>query len=124
MYEKVDKLANSVKIAVTFSPMQKDTKDFINLTIDGSVTLYKLQQEAAKNRIRELACRYHLNRVVFFPCNLNGRQYIAFRLYGGEISAFCQALGLTLYKECDLTISWSYFNRMEQQHGTVIYERK
>ena len=124
MHEKVDQLVNVAKAIIDVSPMQKETKEWSKLGIDFAVTTYKRQLEEEIAHIREVAQLHNLDRVVAFSCTIEGKQQTALRLYGGDMPAFCRDLGATLLTDDNLHAEPAYIDRMVQQNGTVIYERK
>ena len=124
MYDKVELLASSAKIAIELLPMKEDTKEWSKMGVEVTATTYKLYQEAKKEHIQEQAKRHNLDRVISFTCTIDGKQQTALRLYGGDMSAFCQALDLTLYLEGNSSEVSAYIDQMVRQNGTVIYERK
>ena len=117
-------MASGAKVAIDLLPTKEDTKDWSKLGIDFAVSTYKLQVEAERKRIQEQAQLHKLDRVIAFTGTIWGKQQTALRLYGGDISAFCQSLGLTLFEENNLPAESAYIDQMVQQNGIVIYERK
>ena len=124
MHNKVDIIANGIKVAINLSPMEEDTKESINWGIDSATLIHNAQQNEELKYIREMACHYNLDRVIAFTGTILGKQQTALKLYGGDMSAFCRALGLTLFMDNNLPAELAYIDRMVQQNGIVIYERK
>ena len=125
--EKIDYLAHTAKHLLDFSDIEEKKKAYVKLGIDVIAELLKLEVKSRRPdivRIQEAARVYNLDRVVAFPCVVQGENMILFRMYGGSISAFCQNLNIPMFSENDVQLNPIYISQMEKQYGIVLYERQ
>ena len=128
MYEKkkIDALAYGAKWVVKSLDCNQDDKQFANSVIDLTAESLKLAvtvKDAAVEHIRAAARLYNLNRVVVFPCFIEGNIQLCYRMHGGYIPAFCQQMGIRLLTDTDIQLNPTHITQMEQHHGVVLYER-
>lgn len=124
--ERIDYLAHISKAIVELSPMERSDKDQAKSNIDFAAELLKLAVKSHTPdivRIQEAAQRYNLNRVVVFPCMVQGENRTFLRMYGDAIPAFCQYLGILMLSENDIQANPIYISQMEQQYGVILYDR-
>lgn len=124
--EKINYLAHTTKLLVDISKMDERKKETVKLGIDVAAELLKLEVNSRKAgivRIQNAARFYNLDRVVAFPCIVQGESTVLLRMYGGSIPAFCQHLKIPLFSENNIQLDPAYMTQMEQQHGVVLYER-
>lgn len=124
--EKINFLAQTTKLLIDLSKMEKRKKEYTKFGIDVAAELLKLEvnsQKAGIVRIQNAACFYNLDRVVAFPCIVQGEPRVLLRMYGGSIPGFCQHLNIPLFSENDVQLNAIYITQMEQQYGVVLYER-
>ena len=125
--EKINYIAHTTKLLLDLSHMEERKKEYTKFGIDVLAELLKLEVNARKceiMRIQEAARFYNLDRVVAFPCVVQGETRVFLRMYGGAIPAFCQHLNIPLLSEGDVPVNPIYMTQMEQQYGVVLYERK
>lgn len=125
--EKIDYLAHTTKLLLDFSHMEERKKEYAKFGIDVLAELLKLEVKSRRPdivRIQEAARFYNLDRVVAFPCIIQGENKVLFRMYGGSISAFCQNLNIPMFSENDVQLNPLYISQMEKQYGIVLYERQ
>lgn len=125
--EKIDYLAHTTKLLLDFSDMEEKKKAYAKLGVDVIAELLKLEVKSRGPdivRIQEAACFYNLDRVVAFPCVVQGEPRALLRMYGGSISAFCQNLNIPMFSENDVHLNPIYISQMEKQYGIVLYERQ
>ena len=124
--EKINYIAHTTKLLLDLSHMEERKKEYAKFGIDVFAELLKLEVNAHKSgimRIQEAARFYNLDRVVAFPCVVQGETRVLLRMYGGSIPAFCQHLNIPLFSESDVPANSIYISEMEQQYGVVLYER-
>lgn len=124
--ERIDYLAHISKAIVEFSPLERSDKDQVKNNIDFAAELLKLAVKSCTPdivRIQEAAQRFNLDRVVVFPCIVQGESRPFIRMYGGAIPAFCQHLGISLISDSDVQANPIYISQMEQQYGVILYDR-
>ena len=124
--EKIDYLAHTTKRLLDFSHMEERKKEYAKFGIDVLAELLKLEVKSRRPdivRIQGAARFYNLDRVVAFPCVVQGETRVFLRMYGGAIPAFCQHLNIPLLSEGDVPENPIYISEMERQHGVVLYER-
>ena len=125
--EKINYLAHTTKLLIDLSNMEESEKEYAKFGIDVAAELLKLEVNAQKAdivRIQNAACFYNLDRVVAFPCVVQGESRILLRMYGGSIPSFCQYLGIPLLLENGVQLNPIYISEMEQQYGVVLYRRQ
>lgn len=124
--EKINYIAHTTKLLLDLSHMEERKKGYAKFGIDVLAELLKLEVNARKSeimRIQEAARFYNLDRVVAFPCVVQGETRVFLRMYGGAIPAFCQHLNIPLFSESDVPANSIYISEMEPQYGVVLYER-
>lgn len=124
--EKFNYIAHTTKLLLDLSHMEERKKEYTKFGIDVLAELLKLEVNARKSgiiRIQEAARFYNLDRVVAFPCVVQGETRVFLRMYGGAIPAFCQHLNIPLFSESDVPANSIYISEMEPQYGVVLYER-
>ena len=124
--EKINYIAHTTKLLLDLSHMEERKKEYTKFGIDVLAELLKLEVNARKSgiiRIQEAARFYNLDRVVAFPCVVQGETRVFLRMYGGSIPNFCQHLNIPLFSESDVPENPIYISEMERQHGVVLYER-
>ena len=125
--EKINYIAHTTKLLLDLSRMEERKKEYTKFSIDVLAELLKLEVNARKSgiiRIQEAARFYNLDRVVAFPCVVQGEPRALLRMYGGSISAFCQHLNIPMFSENDVHLNPNYISQMEKQYGIVLYERQ
>ena len=105
-----------------------DPKDklFADSVIDLTAESLKLAisaRDATVEHIRADARLYNLDRVIVFPCLIEGKIQLCYRMHGGYIPAFCQQMGIRLLTDTDIQLNPARISQMEQCHGIVLYER-
>lgn len=124
--QKIDFVAHLSKDLVDAFGTDQNTKDYQKLGIDAMAEVLKQcvdRRQAPIVRIQTLAYRYNLDRVILFPCTVNGCDMWFLRMYGGAVSMFCAELGIPLIQGDSLRVNPIYLEMMEQQHGIVLYDR-
>ena len=124
--EKIDALAYGVKWVVNSQDCNQEDKQFANSIIDLTAESLKLAvtvKDATIEHIRTAARLYNLNRVIVFPCFVEGKIQLCYRMHGGYIQAFCQQTGIRLLTDTDIQLNPTHISQMEQRHGVVLYER-
>ena len=99
--EKVNALAYGAKWVVKRLDCNQEEKQFANSVIDLTAEALKLAvavKDAAVERIRAAARLNNLDRVVVFPCFIEGKIQLCYRMHGGYIPAFCQQLGIFTHR--------------------------
>ena len=124
--EKINYIAHTTKLLLDLSHMEERKKEYTKFGIDVLAELLKLEVNARKTeimRIQEAARFYNLDRVVAFPCVVQGESWILLRMYGGSIPSFCQYLGIPLLLENGVQFNPVYISEMERQYGVILYKR-
>lgn len=104
-YSMIDFIALSAKLGIESTSMNWWGKQGLNALIDceaanakrqlvqqQNFTVMGLSLDAVKS-IKIAAQKHGLERVVLFPCPVNGIIIPCFKMEGGDIAAFCQAIG-------------------------------
>ena len=128
MYEKkkIDALAYGAKWVVKSLDCNQKNKQFANGVIDLTAESLKLAvsaRDATVERIRAAARLYNLDRVIVFPCFIEGNIQLCYRMHGGYIPAFCQQMGIRLLINTNIQLNPAHISQMEQRLGVVLYER-
>ena len=124
--EIIDCVAFGGKLAVELSNMEESEKEEWRYGIDAAATILKkgVQDSPVAQQVRETARQYDLDRIVAFPCLINGIWVVLFRMYGREVFSFCQHAGIQLISESNIPMELSYLSELEKQYGSVLYERQ
>ena len=120
--------ANASKLLLTLLPIEQEPRDIITLSIDATSIALKIQELIQVNSpevalIRTVAVHNNLERVVAFPCKIQGEYKVIFRLLGGNIPSFCDRLGILMFSNDNIPFDPIYIAQMEKWHGQVLYER-
>ena len=124
--EKINYIAHTTKLLLDLSHMEERKKEYTKFGIDVLAELLKLEVNSRKSgiiRIQEAARLYNLDRVVAFPCVIQGETKVLLRMYGESILSFCQNLNIPLFSENSVQLNQIYIAQMERQYGVVLYER-
>lgn len=132
----IDTLAFAGKLAVENSKLNRNSKEWAKLGIEGAQILLKSMPPLHTSdmsvmgftldeiaRIKETARCYGLKRVVLFPCNVNGRVHSFFRMYEGNIEAFCVKLGITRFSDSISASEEALIDELIKTYGIIVYER-
>ena len=124
--EIIDCVAFGGKLAVELSHMKESEKEEWRCGIDAAATILKkgVQESPVAQQMRETARQYDLDRIVAFPCLINGIWVVLFRMYGREVFPFCQCAGIQLISESNIPMAASYLFELEKQYGIVLYDRQ
>ena len=124
---KIDIFAYASKYIVDLLPIEQVEKDHTKNSIDATAEILKLivhTQETKIAHIRAAAQLYNLDRVVAFPCVMQGGTRVLLKMYGGAIPSFCQHLKISLFSKNDIQLRAVYMTQMEQQYGVTLYEKQ
>lgn len=124
--EIIDSCVFLGKAAVDLSNMEENEKEEWRCGIDAAAAVLKkgVQESPVAQQMRETARQYDLDRIVAFPCLINGIWVVLFRMYGREVFPFCQCAGIQLISESSMPMELSYLSELEKQYGSVLYERQ
>lgn len=124
--EIIDSCVFLGKAAVDLSNMEENEKEEWRCGIDAAAAVLKkgVQESPVAQQMRETARQYDLDRIVAFPCLINGIWVVLFRMYGREVFPFCQCAGIQLISESNIPMAASYLSELEKQYGIVLYERQ
>ena len=124
--EKMKYVTALGKAIIEMTPMDRESKDWVQLGLD----IAKTAAEPAVNkpfpevvRMQNAAKEYDLERVVVFPCVVEGLRVPVIRMYGGDIAAFCKHLGIILLAESECGASGANIQKLEALCGIEIYKR-
>lgn len=123
---KINYIAHTTKLLIDLSHMEERKKEYTKFGVDALAELLKLEVNSRKSgimRIQEAARSCNLDRVVSFPCVVQGETRVLLRMYGGSIPNFCQHLNIPLFSESDVLANPIYISEMERQYGVILYER-
>ena len=124
--EIIDSCVFLGKAAVDLSNMEENEKEEWRCGIDAAAAVLKkgVQESPFAQQMRETARQYDLDRIVAFPCLINGIWVVLFRMYGREVFPFCQCAGIQLISESSMPMELSYLSELEKQYGIVLYKRQ
>lgn len=77
----------------------------------------------AVNSIKVAAQKHGLDRVMLFPCPVNGIIVPCFKMEGGNIAAFCQEIGQPLLEKSAVNASDTEQESLAQEYGVILYQR-
>lgn len=134
-YSMIDIIALSAKLGIESTSMNPWGKEGLKALIEHEATNAKkqlVQQQDftvmglplnAVNAIKIAAQRHGLDRVVLFPCPVNGVIIPCFQMEGGNIAAFCQTIGQPLLEKYSVNASESEQKSLIQEYGVILYQR-
>lgn len=134
-YSTIDFIALSAKLGIESTSMNWWGKQGLNALIDSEAANAKrrlVQQQDftvmglplnAINAIKIAAQKHGLERVVLFPCPVNGTIIPCFKMEGGDIAAFCQAIGQPLLERSAVNASDTEQESLAQEYGIILYQR-
>lgn len=134
-YSMIDIIALSAKLGIESTSMNPWGKEGLKALIEQEATSAKkqlVQQQDftvmglplnAVNAIKIAAQKHGLDRVVLFPCPVNGIIIRCFKMEGGDIAAFCQAIGQPLLKKSDINASETEQERLIHEYGVILYQK-
>lgn len=135
-YTPLNLIADGTKLLIDNSSMPQNQKEYLRLGIDCAAELIKqfsvppqvnfsvmgfsLDQIYA---LKVAAKESKLTRVTLFPCPVNGVLQPCLKMEGGDIAAFCNAMGLSLLEDMNMQVyaNASEQNELIRQYGVVIY---
>lgn len=74
--------------------------------------------------IKIAAQMHNINRVVIFPCPVNGSLISCIKMEGRNISAFCQALGQTLLDKSAIDADEATQEQLIERYGVILYQKE
>ena len=132
----IDALAFAGKLTVDKSSLNRDNKEWVKLGIEGVQAFLKaMQPPQAPNmsvmgftleqiaQIKDAAKRFGLKRIVLFPGIVNGRVYPYFRMYEGNIDAFCTQMGIARMTNTIQGIDESQMEEHIRRYGVIVFEK-
>lgn len=131
----IDLVALSAKLGIESTSMNPWGKEGLKALIEHEATNAKkqlVQQQdftaiglspSAVNTIQAAAQKHGLDRVVLFPCPVNGTIIPCFKMDGGDVAAFCQATGQLLLEKSSVNASESEQKSLIQEYGVILYQR-
>ena len=117
---------NCTNFLIDLVPMTYEERNCAKNSVDLAAELLKTKlnmKEATIARIQSVACYFKLDRVVVYPCLLQGEYNELWHMSGGDIPLFCQHIGIALLSEYDGLVSPAYLALLKQHHGVVLYKR-
>ena len=133
----IDSLAFAGKLAVETSEMNRDNKERIKLGIEGVQTLLKAMPPPQTTNmsvmsftldqiahIKDAARRCGLRRVVLFPAIVNGCVCSGFRMYEGNINAFCEQIGVVRVPNTVPGVDESRLAEHIKRYGIIVFEKE
>ena len=134
---RIDAIGLFGKVAIENSKMNRDEKEWAKLGVEGlQAVLKSLQSSNTINlsvlgisiedirRIKTVARRCLLKRVVLFPCCINGNNYTLFRIYGGDLKSFCDDVGFCQIKQSISECGETMITELINDYGIIVYERE
>lgn len=135
-YSTIDLIALSGKIGIESTSMNRFAKEGLKALIDCQASNTKnqlfLQQNFTVmglslndvNIIKSAARQYGLDKVILFPCSVNGTIIPCFKMEGGDIVAFCQMIGQPMLKKSDVDINEDKLESLINECGVILYQRQ
>lgn len=131
-------LADSGKLIVEGSSLSRDQKETAKLQIDCVADLIDCLQKASAVRssmnipqymlsldylytIKQTAKKCGLTKLILFPCLVDGQILYCYRMYGGDLSAFCRALEIKRFDDANLTMSEDVQEDLIEKYGVILY---
>lgn len=136
-YTPLDLIAVGTKLAVENSSLPRSQKEYAKLGIDCTTELIKQFTMSPQvsfsvmgfspdqlHALKAAAAEHRLNRVILFPCSVNGVLVPCLNMESGDIPAFCNAIGLKSPANINITASENVQKELMRQYGVVIYLRE
>lgn len=125
------------KLSVESTSLDRSIKEGIKLGFDLFADKARRTQISQQNNfsvmgfslndiytIKIAAQKHNLNRVVIFPCPVNGLFISCIKMEGGDIPAFCQTLGQTLLDKSAINADEATQEQLIEQYGVILYQKK
>lgn len=134
-YSTIDLIALSGKLGIEATSMNRFAKEGLKALIDCEASNTKnqlyLQQNFTVmglplnciNIIKSAAQQCGLDKVVLFPCPVNGTIIPCFSMEGENTVAFCQMIGQPMIKKTDVDINESELENLINGYGVILYQR-
>lgn len=134
-YSMIDLISLCGKLGIESTSMNRWGKEGLKAFIDFGATNAKRQwrqqrdftamglSPSAVNAIQAAAQKHGLDRVVLFPCPVNGAIIPCFKMEGGDIAAFCQATGQPLLEKSAVNANETEQERLIHEYGIILYQR-
>ena len=130
--------ADSGKLIVEGSSLSRDQKEAAKLQIDCVADLIDYLQKASAARssmnipqytlsldylytIKQTAKNCGLTKLILFPCPVDGQLLHGYRMYGGDLSAFCRTLEIKRFDDANLTMSEDLQEELIEKYGIILY---
>lgn len=136
-YGTIDLMAFGGKLAVESTSMKPWPKEGIKLGIDIVANMLKdVQLHSAATfsvmglsleqiQFVKLAAKKHdLDRIVVFPCPVNGLIIPCIRMEGGNVAAFCKMVGTSVFPKASINVEESEQNTLIEQYGIILYQKR
>lgn len=134
-YSTIDFIAMGGKLGIESTSMNRWGKEGLKALIDYGAAETKRQlvrqQDftvmglplSAVQTIKEAAQKHGLDRVVLFPCPVNGMIMPCFKIEGGDIAAFCQTTGQYLLEKTAVNATADEQESLINEYGVILYQR-
>lgn len=135
-YGIINLMALSGKIAVESTPINRYAKEATKTGIDWVADIAKQTQERNQinfsvaglslgdiRAIKTAARTYALERVILYPCVVNGSWTVCIGADGGNINAFYNALGTESLKKSSITSSCDEQDSLFAEYGVTLFLR-
>lgn len=136
-FDAINLAAIGGKLSVESTSLDRSTKERIKSGFDFLADIAKHTQISHQSSfsvmgfplnaiytIKIAAQMHNLNRVVIFPCPVNGVFISCIKMEGGNIPAFCQTLGQTLLDKSAINADEATQERLIEQYGVILYQKE
>lgn len=134
-YSTIDLITLSGKLGIEATSMNRFAKEGLKALIDCEASNTKnqlyLQQNFTVmglplnciNIIKSAAQQCGLDKVVLFPCPVNGTIIPCFKMNGGDIVGFCQMIGQPILKKSDVDVNEDEMESIINEYGVILYQQ-
>ena len=127
MADNIDFIAFGGKCFIEFSHLDREVKELAKAGVDltAKIAKEKLEEQAKQTKdLVAIAQACGLQRVVAFPCTVQGMPAILYKMYGGNIPQFCKQMGITSFSQDQYPIIWNSAMQQADSDGIILYEKK
>lgn len=126
----LDRLLDVAEVITDIASTDQETRDGVRFGLNiakgaayATGRFPKEQKPLVNNdELCNMARKYNLIRVVLFPCVVKGVVTPCFKMYGGNIDGFCQAIGIIRIPLSIVDFTHKQVEALEQNCGIVLYE--
>lgn len=135
-YATINLMAHSSKLAVESTSLNRYAKEGIKLDIDFASDMAKRTQPFQQQNfsvmglslenvqaIKTVARANGLERVILYPCVVNGRWTACLGMSGGNVDGFCKGIGIALLEKSSINSTPTEQDSLFREYGITLFLR-